>query len=136
MKYNVLENLIKNPSSYFIIEANEIYYNRNGYENTRKVVFVSLPLNMQEMLNGVTMDTITYKQVRSLENCYTDNNLYIFPKYPPFQQGQILLKNAVSAEPITMQDWGNLYRLLSDEKKHESSYEVMKSLKGEVLDGK
>lgn len=61
MKYNVLENLIKNPASYFIIEANEIYYNRNGYENTRKVAFISLPLNMQEMLNGVTMDTITYK---------------------------------------------------------------------------
>ena len=129
MKYNVLENLIKNPASYFIIEANEIYYNRNGYENTRKVAFISLPLNMQEMLNGVTMDTITYKQVRSLENCYTDNNLYIFPKYPPFQQGQKLLENAVSAEPITMQDWGNLYRLLADEKKYESSYEVMKTLK-------
>lgn len=129
MKYNVLENLIKNPASYFIIEANEIYYSRNGYDNTRKVAFISLPLSMQEMLNGVTMDTITYKQVISLEGCYTDNNLYIFPKNPPFQQGQRLLENAISAEPITMQDWGNLYRLLADEKNYESSYKVMKTLK-------
>lgn len=134
MNYNVLENLIKSPESYFIIEANEIYYNRNGYENTRKVAFIALPPKIQEMLHEVTMDTITYKQVCDLENCYTDCNLYIFPKYPPFQRGQMLLKDAVSAESIDIKDCGVLYRLLADGKV-ESSYGVMKILKAEVVDG-
>ena len=121
IQLNVLESLydgIRKDAHYFVVEMRDKHPN---YDKESKLVLVALPNEIKEILYNTAIDTITVKQARQIYCCYVDANIYITPKYPPFQIGQQVFRDAIYCSGLVDVD----VRLLYD-KNFKSCYEVTK----------
>lgn len=122
MEINVLESLYKGveiQAYYFVVEM-RYKYNRNGSQES-SLVLIALPDKVRAILESTTIDTITLKQAREIYYTYVDTNIYLYPKYPPFQTGQQVFRNAIYCDGLLDIDFR---ALLNNDFK--SCYEVTK----------
>lgn len=102
MNNRTLEKLLstKGDFCYFIVESFRSYTDWRGTTEEKKLMFIGLPESILAILREKTLDTILHKEVEIIERCYIDTNIFISPKYPPFQQGIQPFMYAVDVLPV------------------------------------
>jgi len=102
MERKVLETIFANKDSYyFIIQSDNTWYKHGDRITDVKLALIAIPESFQPVIADKDINTITFMESEMLADSYTDNNIYIYPKYPPFQQGQKLLKNATDCMALS-----------------------------------
>ena len=129
MNQNVLKTILENKCAYYIVETYNSYVKSFSSEKivTRYLALICLPDNIQEIIDNRTYETITYAETELLKKTYIDKNIFIYPKYPPFQKFQSLLYYANDIVPLSnLQD--NLSSLISNiiSSQSETCYDVRK----------
>ena len=113
MKLDILQTVLNRDYDYFVVETKEYYGSEERY-----LMFVSLPLEAHDIRQQKELDTITYKEVQRLQDLVIETNIFLKPKYPPFQMNQRPLRNItdiVGLEKVDdlgellSQDFANMY---------------------------
>lgn len=96
MNNKVLKTILESESDYFIVESYHSWYDGIWKQNKeeRKLVLISLPEFLNKIRREKNMDTVTVKEMEMFKESYIEQNIFIFPKYPPFQQYQKIFYHA------------------------------------------
>jgi len=100
MEIEVLQKLIESKSDYFIIESYKEYEGFAKKIIYQKLILISLPQSIKKIISEHTIDTITVKESEFIKRSNIDTNIYIYPKYPPFQLCQQVFYYAIDILPI------------------------------------
>ena len=111
MEIKVLQKLIESKSDYFIVESYTEYKGFNKTTIEQKLILISLPQEIKKIISDQTIDTITVKESEYIKKSYIDTNIYIYPKYPPFQLYQQVFYHAIDILPIEKIDLVELAKI-------------------------
>lgn len=102
METKVLKTILESKSDYFVVETYFNYYDSilYKYNEERGLILISLPVSLNRIRYEKNIDTITFKEVEMFKITYIENNIYISPKYPPFQKHVNFLSYAVDCLPL------------------------------------
>ena len=109
MTPEVLYKIIDSDKQYFLVECLKRYFNKQ-IKDEREFLIISLPENLRKICNDKDSNTVTVKDMEVFKNTYIEQNIYLKPKFPPFQICVKPLYNAVDVLPI---DADYIYDLLS-----------------------
>ena len=98
MDIKVLQTVLESNSDYFIIES----YNtcNNDLMRTNYLILIGLPEILKNIRKEKDMETITVKEFELFKNTYIEQNIFLFPKYAPFQIGQKPFYHAIDCLPL------------------------------------
>lgn len=102
MNKRVLEIILQSDSDYFIVESYDSWYDGIWKTNKeeRKLVLISLPEVLNKIRREKDIDTVTVKEMEMFKESYIEQNIFLYPKYPPFQQYQKVFYHAIDCLPI------------------------------------
>jgi hypothetical protein len=103
MEKDVLKTILESDAEYFIVQNIWQWSDWRGHNRDVKIMLISFPDSLNKIRAEKTYDDITVKEMELFERTYIDKNIFLFPKYSPFQHGQDL-RNAVSIFPLSG-DW-------------------------------
>ena len=102
MNNRVLKTILESKSDYFIVESYYSWYDGIWKQNKeeRKLVLISLPEVLNKIRREKNMETVTVKEMEMFKESYIEQNIFIFPKYAPFQQYQKIFYHATDCMPL------------------------------------
>jgi hypothetical protein len=133
MKIDILKKVLMSESEYWVFHKYETYW--NSTPATSSVFFAVIPLSIH---HGKKYEEITLKDLEQLERVNLDGNVFLYPDYPPFQQGQTFY-SVVNAFPVEKNVKEFFTRALALKSKEYYDYEdlykqILKEMEPEVIE--